>query len=133
MEQEGQTDMAQSLKARFNGKEGEVIEYTRIWGREKAREHFGLGPGSLAFDNFIEEATGDPHFGLRPVLGNSNNSIDFKHFLDTVVDTVTRLKKERDDARAELHRARLELEYLKTQQALEIEPKLQQVMAECQE
>jgi hypothetical protein len=123
--------MAQSLEARFNGNWEEVIEYTRVWGSFKAMDKYEVRD-YIAFKNFLKKKTGDPNFGLRPVLGNSNNTIDFKHFLDTVVDTITALKKERDDARAELKQARLEIEYLRTQQALEIEPKLQRVMAECE-
>ena len=122
----------QSLKSKFNGNTKEALEYVRIFGREKARDHYGIGPGSLAFDNWIEEETHDKNFGLRPLLNDSANSFSMSNFLDTVTNKISALKAERDRLRGELHQARLEIDYLKAQEALLIEPKLQAVMAECQ-
>jgi hypothetical protein len=123
--------MPQSLKVRFNGNKTEVLEYVRMWGRQKAMSKFEVRD-YIAFSKFLEAETKDPGFGLRPLLGDSCNSFSMSNFLDTVVNKIDTLRKERDDARAELKQARLEIEYLRTQQALEIEPKLQQVMAECE-
>jgi hypothetical protein len=123
--------MVQSLKAKFNGNKGEVIEYTRVWGRHKAMDKFGVRD-YIAFSRFLEEETKDASFGLRPLLNDSANSFSMSNFLDTVTTTISSLKAERDRLRGELHQARIEIEYLKAQEALQIEPKLQAVIAECQ-
>ena len=121
----------QSLKSKFNGNKGEVIEYTRVWGRFKAMEKFGVRD-YIAFSKFIQEETEDEIFGLHPLLHEADNTLDLKHLLLTITDTISTLRKERDEAREQLKQERLKTEYLRTQQALEIEPLLQAVMAECQ-
>ncbi len=79
--------MPQSLRSRFNGQAKEVVEYCRLWGRDKAMDKYGARD-YIAFCRFIEGETGDPNFGLRPVLDGSGHS----NWAEELLDAFTQLR-----------------------------------------
>jgi len=124
----------QSIKTRFNGNAQEVIDYTRIWGRQKAmrmvEEKYGI-KDYLCFSKFLEAETGNPNFGLCPTLGGTGNNSWAEDLLDAFISKIRQMEAERERLQTELKRLTLDLEYYKGQQALKIEPKVHQLITEC--
>ena len=122
--------MPLSLKARFNGNKEEVIEYTRLWGRGKAMDKYGV-KDYLAFSKFVEGETSNTNFGVSHTLGGAGNNTWAEDLLDAFVNKVSKMEARKQQLESELHQTQLELEYYKGQQALRIEPKISQVMERC--
>lgn len=122
--------MPASLKSRFNGNKEEVIEYTRLWGKGKAMDKYGV-KDYLAFSKFIEGEIGDSNFGVSPMLSGAGNKTWAEDLLNAFVHKINQMEAQKQQLEKELHQAKLELEYYKGQQAMMIEPKVSQVIALC--
>ncbi len=124
--------MPKSLKARLNGSADEVVEYTRLWGWSKAMERYGIR-SYQSFQNFIEDQTHDPNWGLRPVFGAETDRSWADDLLDAFTKKLARMEAEKESLKEENHRLQLELEYYKANQAIRLEPKVSQIMELCRE
>lgn len=119
-----------SLKARFNGNAKEVVEYTRVWGRFKAMDQYDV-KDYIAFSRFIETETGDPHFGDNPTLADGDGGITVSKLLDAFINKALVWQAEKAKLQDEVDRLKTELEYRSHQNALQIEPRVEQLLNLC--
>ena len=120
----------QSLKSRFNGSSQEVIEYAKTWGIFKAMDKYDV-KDYLAFQKFIEDTTSEKNVGLCPVLGNPGGSSWAEDLLAAFENKLDYWKSKYESLEEKYHKVQLENEYLKTQQALRIEPRIQNILNKC--
>jgi len=119
-----------SLKSRFNGNLQEVIEYTRVWGRVKAMEKYEV-KDYVAFSRFIEDETHDENLGIHPLLTGDTNKDLAENLLDAIFNKLLQAREIEKQKEEEIKHLKTEVEYLRGQQAIHLEPKIQAILSEC--
>lgn len=81
--------MGQSLAAKFQNNQDEVLAYTRMYGQMQACERFQVS--YLAFHDWLKKVTGDENYGLGPQVGRqTGENLDsqlVQRFADYVIKT----------------------------------------------
>ena len=117
--------MAQSLRKRFEGKEGEVIEYAKTFGLYKAADRFDTG--LLSMRDFLETQTGNPDFGVNPTFNAEAGNLTAAKLVDAFTDKICKLQAENQNLRERLNQLLFELQARKVQDSMYIEPKIQRL------
>ncbi len=77
---------------------------------------------------FLEDETGDQHFGANPQISGEPSNITASALLDGFIQKITDLQVKNSRLIDEVNKLRRELECRKAEQALLVEPKVQQVL-----
>ena len=77
--------MAVALRKRLADQKDELLRYTKLYGRYRAMDKFGVAD-SLAFDRLLMEWTNDEHYGDSPQI-----ALETRHSVgDQLVEAILR-------------------------------------------
>lgn len=121
--------MAKSLKVRFQGREQEILDYTKNFGQLKAmdKEHTSY----LAFRAWLKDETGNENYGLTPELGYFNipaGKDAYVHLFEKLRDYLAEMPAllEKKDREIQVLRAQLAT-FTQNRQA-ELEPQILELL-----
>ena len=120
-----------SLAKRFEGQEGEIVDYVKAWGKYKAMDRYGVAD-VLAFNKFLDAQGCDEKIGLNPTFIRSDVHSVGEQLVDAFADKLLKVTELNQKLTAENEELRHQIELLKVRERVSLEPKLQRLAALCE-
>ncbi len=120
-----------SLAKRFEGQEGEIVDYVKAWGKYKAMDRYGVAD-VLAFNKFLDAQGCDANVGVNPSFVSPDKHTLGEQLVDAFADKLLKVTELNQKLTAENQELRHQIELLKVRERVNLEPKLQRLAALCE-
>lgn len=87
-----------SLNTRLDDKKGQVLKFTKLFGRGAAMDEYGVRD-YVCFADWLKEVTQDENFGLNPTFGSRGNKGILNQVAIKVIRTLLDLQAENEELR----------------------------------